>query len=47
MKAVAVYLKLKLKEQFVKLGSGNHAMCLNKLLEIATIFRDLATFKFS
>ena len=38
MKGDAAYLKLKLKEQFVKLGSENHAMCL--LLKITTIFRN-------
>ena len=40
MKAVAIWLKLKLKEQFViqVSASGNHDTCL--LLEIKIIFRD-------
>ena len=41
MKAVAVYLKLKLKEQLVKpVSSGNHAMCLLLEIPISHILRD-------
>ena len=51
MKALAVYLKLRLKEKFgSEASSGNHAMCLllpAGVLEITIIQIEIATSKFS